>query len=184
VAIYAPFEQPSIDDMDRVFQVNLFSRWDLCRQAIGGMRDRGHGWIVNIGSFAAVHPSGPPFMDTNPGMRGSAYGSSKPAHARLTAAIAAESYQDGVAANVLAPNASVRVREDWPYPDEITEPVGTMAEAALALATCSPAECTWKVHDSLSLIVELALPVRTLDGASALSGWQPSEISPARLRQP
>jgi short-subunit dehydrogenase len=47
---------PDIDpgELDRVFQVNLTSAAQLCRQVLPGMLDRGGGHIVNVSSMAAV----------------------------------------------------------------------------------------------------------------------------------
>jgi hypothetical protein len=66
------------------------------------------------------------------------------------------------------------VRDDW------SEPMETMAEAALALCS-GERELTGRVATSLSFLVQQQRPVRTLDGQSLVAGWQPSEIDPARL---
>jgi NAD(P)-dependent dehydrogenase (short-subunit alcohol dehydrogenase family) len=182
---FAPFL--SIDDrrIDRVFEVNLHSPWDLCRQVLPGMRARGHGWIINVGSRAAEHPTGPPYQNIQPNLQGSLYGSSKAALHRLSTSLAAETVTDGIAVNVLSPDGAVKIRDDWPLPDEVTEPVETMAEAALLLASCPPPPAlTGRLAYSLSLLVELDRPVHTLDGTTLLDGWQPHQISRNRLRHP
>jgi NAD(P)-dependent dehydrogenase (short-subunit alcohol dehydrogenase family) len=183
-SLYRPVMEPSFAAIDATYEINLWSPWDLCRQAVPGMRRRGQGWIINIGSQATEHPVGPPYRDVITARQSTVYGSSKAALHRLTTSLAAETFDDGLAVNVLAPDSSVKVRDDWPYPDEVTEPVETMAEAALALATCTPAELTGRIAYSLSLLAELGRPVRTLDGASELAGWQPGQISRSRLRHP
>ncbi|CUU56867.1 Short-chain dehydrogenase [Parafrankia irregularis] len=182
---FAPFLDVTDQAIDHALEVNLRSPWDLCRQALPGMRARGTGWIINIGSFAGEHPAGPPYRDTPPNMRGSLYGSSKAALHRLSTALAAETVADGIAVNVLSPDGAVKVRDDWPYPDDVTEPVETMAEAALALASCPPPPAlTGRLTYSLSLLVELDRPVRTLDGSALVDGWQPHQFNRARLRHP
>jgi hypothetical protein len=40
---------------------------------------------------------------------------------------------------------------------------------------------TGRVTYSLSLLVELGRPVRTIDGSTLVAGWQPDEIERARL---
>ena len=86
--------------------------------------------------------------------------------------------------NALAPEGAVAtenaktvagVRDDW------SEPMETMAEAALALCSGDPRELTGRVATSLSFLVQQQRPVRTLDGRSLVAGWQPGEIDPARL---
>jgi hypothetical protein len=52
------------------------------------------------------------------------------------------------------------------------------------LCTGEPQALTGRVAYSLSLLVELGRPVRTLDGAALLEGWQPGEIDGARLGRP
>jgi NAD(P)-dependent dehydrogenase (short-subunit alcohol dehydrogenase family) len=181
---YAPFLDISAADVERIFEVNLRSPWELCRRVVPGMRKAGRGWILNIGSFAAEHPAGPPYRKVVTDQKATLYGSSKAALHRFTTSLAAETFDDGLTVNVLAPDASVRVREPWPYPDEVTEPVETMAEAALALCTCPPTEITGRIVYSLSLLVQLGRPVRTLAGTAKLEGWQPDQISRSRLRCP
>ncbi|MBL7490050.1 SDR family NAD(P)-dependent oxidoreductase [Frankia sp. AgB1.9] len=181
---YMPFLDIADQRIDTVFEVNLRTPWELCRQALPGMRARRRGWIINIGSAAAEAPVGPPYGGTLPDLQGSLYGSSKAALHRLTMSLAAEAYADGIAVNVLAPDAAVRTRDDWPSSDASPEPVETVAEAALALATCSPDELTGRVAYSLSLLVELGRPVHGLDGVTEFAGWQPHEIPLSRLRHP
>jgi NAD(P)-dependent dehydrogenase (short-subunit alcohol dehydrogenase family) len=106
---------------------------------------------------------------------------------RLTTGAAMELYDDNIAVNALAPEGAVAtdnaktvagVRDDW------SEPMETMAEAALALCSGDPRELTGRVTSSLSLLVELQRPVRTLDGRAEVPGWQPHAIDPARLVRP
>ena len=54
-------------------------------------------------------------------------------------------------------------------------------EATLALATCAR-DVTGRVTYSLSLLAELARPVRTLDGGQLLEGGQRKDFEAARLR--
>jgi hypothetical protein len=61
----------------------------------------------------------------------------------------------------------------------LAEPVESMTEAVLALATCDES-CSGRVVDSLRLLVELDRPVRDLAGRDLVAGWQPTDI-PATL---
>ena len=98
------------------------------------------------------------------------YGSTKAALDRMSAGVAAEVYDDGVAVNALAPVAAVRtpgveglgmLPEDRP---ELIEPMEVMVEAALALVTGDPAQLTGRIAYSRPLLEELGRTPRTLDG--------------------
>src|SRR5437773_2477340 len=78
---------------------------DDCREQI-----RAAGWILNLTSFAAELPWGPPFPTNRPSKGGSAYGSSKAALNRLTVALASECEGQGIAVNALTPQAAALTR--------------------------------------------------------------------------
>ena len=50
---YHPFETTTVDALERCLQVNLWAPWQLMQRVVGGMRERGKGWILNISSFDA-----------------------------------------------------------------------------------------------------------------------------------
>lgn len=58
-----------------------------------------------------------------------------------------------------------------------------MAEAALALCTGDPTVLTGRIAFSLQLLVELARPVRDLQGEELIEGWQPVDLPPIIARQ-
>jgi citronellol/citronellal dehydrogenase len=164
-------------------EVNVWSAWELARAAVPGMRRRGAGWIVNISSVQAGPRVGPPFAP-NATAGACLYGGTKAMLDRLTTGAASDLHDDGIAVNALAPEAGVAtehalsvVRLDAAR----SEPLETMAEATLALCSGDPRVLTGRVTYSLSLLVELNRPVRTLDGRSLLAGWQPDEIDRRRL---
>jgi NAD(P)-dependent dehydrogenase (short-subunit alcohol dehydrogenase family) len=165
-------------------EVNVWAAWDLALQALPGMVERGRGWILNISSRSAAPKVGPPYVLGELVAGQVLYGGSKAMLDRVTTGAAAELHGTGVAVNTLAPEAAVATdnavavaRVD----PRVSEPLETMAEAALALCTGDPATITGRVTYSLSLLVELDRPVRTLDGRDLVPGWQPHEIDPARL---
>jgi hypothetical protein len=80
---------------------------------------------------------------------------------------------------VLTENAATVVS----LPESAIEPVEAFAEAALALCTCDARVMTGRIAYTLSLLVEMRRPVRTLDGRGLVCGWQPDEIDPGRLRR-
>jgi NAD(P)-dependent dehydrogenase (short-subunit alcohol dehydrogenase family) len=93
INVTAPFAKIDPADFDRIQQVNVHAPFLLCRAAVEGMRSRGWGRIVNIGSVFGV---------VSREERGS-YSASKFAIDGITAALAAEVAADGVLVNTVAP---------------------------------------------------------------------------------
>jgi NAD(P)-dependent dehydrogenase (short-subunit alcohol dehydrogenase family) len=89
----APFAEIDPADFDRIHEVNLRAPMLLCRAVVGGMRERGWGRIVNIGSIWGVVSRA----------RRASYSASKFGLDGLTAALAAEVAADGVLANCVSP---------------------------------------------------------------------------------
>lgn len=183
---YVPFEATTVDDLERCFQVNLWAPWILMQGAVGGMRRRGCGWILNLTSFAAELPPGPPFPSNKPAKAGFQYGASKAALNRLTVTAASECEADGIAVNALSPQAAIAtpslVAANW-VDKAMFEPLDTMAEAALLLCTGDPAELTGRIAYSLQLLVERQRPVRDLLGQHLVEGWQPADLPEVIARQ-
>jgi len=180
---YKPLDDWSQDDLDFVMEINLFAPWLLMRQVLPAMRARGAGWIVNLTSFAGELPPGPPFPTSRPAKTGSAYGASKAALNRLTIAAASETEGQGIAVNALTPQAAIAVPSlvagGW-IDETYFEPLDTMAQAVLALATCDPARLHGRIAYSLQLLHELDQPVLDTHGEHPVDGWQPADL-PARI---
>jgi len=178
---YVPFEQVTPKALELCLQVNVWAPWELMRDAIGPMRERGGGAILNLTTFAAELPPGPPFPTNKPAKAGFQYGASKAALNRLTVAAASECEGEGIAVNALAPQAAIAtpalVAAGW-IDDVMFEPLDTMAEAALALCTGDPDRLTGRIDYSLQLLVELQRPVRDLHGEALVEGWQPADLPP------
>lgn len=159
-------------------EVNVVAPWRLMAACVPGMRDRGAGWIVNVSSKVAASPPGPPFLRGQLG-GGALYGGSKAMLERLTVGAAADLWGSGVAVNAVAPQAAVRTEGALAVvamDHDRVEPVETMAEAVLALATADPEHCTGRVTASLELLQELRRPVLGLDGRTLVPGWQPADL--------
>jgi NAD(P)-dependent dehydrogenase (short-subunit alcohol dehydrogenase family) len=131
------------------------------------MRERRRGWILNISSRAAVHPSGPPFT-TRGGS--TVYGMCKAAIERFSSGLASEVYADGIAVNALSPSGLVPTPGvvfhglTRGVPEDRLEPPEVMAEAAYALCTGDPARLTGRVTYARPLLEELG---RAVPGRSA-----------------
>jgi citronellol/citronellal dehydrogenase len=148
-----------------MFDVQVEAPFHLAQLVIPGMREKGGGWILNISSGAARHPSIPP--NAWAGRGGTVYGMCKAALERFSTGLAAELYSDNIAVNALSPNAVV------PTPgtlfhhltsadDPKNEPPSVMAEAALALCSGDQRTLTGRVTYSRDLLAELggAAPAR------------------------
>jgi NAD(P)-dependent dehydrogenase (short-subunit alcohol dehydrogenase family) len=183
---YMPFETVSPERLERSLQVNLWAPWELMCAAVPGMRARGRGAVVNLTSFAAELPPGPPFPTNKPATGGFLYGSAKAALNRLTVAAASECHGQGIAVNALTPQAAIAtpqlVAGGW-IDDTMFEPLETMAEAALALCTADPGVLTGRIAYSLQLLLELRRPVRDLRGGELVDGWQPDDLAAVIARQ-
>ena len=145
--------------MDLMLEVQVHAPFHLSQLVLPGMRERKQGWICNISSIAAVHPTIPPQW-RGPG--GTVYGMCKAALERFSTGLAAEVYDDGIAVNSLAPNRVVptpgtvhhRLVTDE-TPEDRQEPPEVMAEAALVLCSGDPRQLTGRVTYSQTLLDEL-----------------------------
>jgi citronellol/citronellal dehydrogenase len=145
-----------------MFAVQVEAPFQLASLVVPGMRQRGSGWILNISSVAARHPSMPPTGWAGRG--GTVYGMCKAALERLSTGLAAELYADNIAVNALSPNRVVPTpgtifhhltTEDDPN----AEPPAVMAEAALMLCHRDPRSLTGRIAYSQDLLTELAVTV-------------------------
>jgi len=183
---YGSFESVPAERLERALQVNLWAPWLLAAEVIGGMRERGRGAILNITTFSAELPPGPPFPTNKPSKAGAMYGATKAALNRLTVSMASECEGQGVAVNALAPQGAIAtpmlVAAGW-VEGVMFEPMETMAEAALALCTGDPDRLTGRIAFSLQLLTELQRPVFDLKGENLIDGWQPENLPDIIARQ-
>ena len=145
-----------------MFSVQVEAAFHLAQLVLPGMREHGAGWILNISSGAARHPTIPPGPFAGRG--GTVYGMCKAAIERFSTGLAAELYSDNIAVNALSPTKVV------PTPgtvfhhlttegDPNSEPTSVMAEAALMLCHRDPRSLTGRVTYSQELLTELGVPV-------------------------
>ncbi len=90
----APLEVDQAAAVQEIFEVNLFAPLRLIRSLMPAMRERGQGWIINVGSLAAFFPV--PFQ--------SAYTASKAALAAYTQVLRHEVRRLGIRVVLLSPN--------------------------------------------------------------------------------
>lgn len=176
------YDQVTDEQYDHFWQLAVKGPFDLIRRFGPGMVERGRGWIVNLTSKAAEHPPGPPYADLYRSGGMLLYGAAKAAVNRMTSGLAAELYGKGVAVNALAPvslvwtpgAAASGLEKYRSSPDWQEEPVETMAEAALALATADPEKLTGRIVYSGTFLAEIGRKTHTLDGKSVLENWKPA----------
>lgn len=113
-----PFAEIGSEEFDRVLQVNVRGTFEMIKAVAPGMRERGYGKIVNVGSSSVL--------------KGSAllahYVSSKGAVHALTRALSRELGPDGIRINCLAPGLTLSdgVREaDNLSPERISADAAT-----------------------------------------------------------
>jgi NAD(P)-dependent dehydrogenase (short-subunit alcohol dehydrogenase family) len=107
----------SLEVWENVFAVNARGTFLCCKHAIGGMRERGGGSIVNIASIAALV-----------GLRNRlAYSASKGAVIALTRALAVDHVAEGIRVNAVAPGTV-----DSPWVRRLVEDVGESLDALRA----------------------------------------------------
>jgi NAD(P)-dependent dehydrogenase (short-subunit alcohol dehydrogenase family) len=146
-----------------MFAVQVEAPFELARLVLPGMRERGRGWIVNISSLAAVHPTMPPGGFAGRG--GTVYGMCKAAIERFSTGLAAELYADNIAVNALSPNKVVPTPGTLYHhlisgeDDPRAEPPAVMAEAALMLCHRDPQSLTGRITYSQDLLAELGVSI-------------------------
>ena len=164
VTFYEPIGTFPAKRMALMFAVQVEGPMHLSQLVLPSMRARHAGWILNISSRAALHPTVPSPRRYG----GTVYGMCKAALERFSTGLAAEVYDDGVVVNALSPNRIVPTAgtlfhklttEDNPD----AEPTTVMAEAALALCT-GPATLadgspglTGRITYSQDLLAELGI---------------------------
>lgn len=143
-------------------EVQVTAPLHLSQLVIPGMRERRSGWILNITSGEAQHPSFPPGKFNAKGLT-TGYGMAKAALERMTSGLAAELYADGISVNALAPSGLVptpgivfhgMLSEDDPR----GENPAIMASAATLLCSSHHPEYTGGVHLSVDVVSANSTP--------------------------
>ena len=150
--------ESSLEERNRMFDVNVNAPIDLAQQALPAMRARGCGWILNISSSTSHQPEEP-------------YRDSRMAAHIITAYGASKAALDRVFINTLAPTSIVMtagadyVRDIARRNPDMVEPVESMVEAALAL--CSGRH-VGQITLSRQILHATARGVYSLDGRELL----------------
>ncbi len=164
--------QSTLSDRRKMLEVNLHAPVDLAQQVLPGMRERGSGWVLSIGSDSHRQPP-VPYRDTQDAAHLiTAYGATKAALDRYMTGLAHEVAGEGVFVNVLAPVSIVLTQEAARFVGHIAknnpdmaEPIELMTEAALELCT---ERHVGQVVLSRELLHRVARAVRSLDGKTVI----------------
>ncbi|NHE63777.1 SDR family NAD(P)-dependent oxidoreductase [Rhodococcus sp. D-46] len=173
-ADYAPIEKMSLATFDRTLDHYIRAPFALSKAAIPYMRERGAGWIVNIGSSTGLNPIRP-FRDYNKTSGDVIYASMKAALHRFTQGLAAEVLDDNIAVNSVGPSTAISTPgADALIPDGYeTEPVEYLAETVLAMCSLPAAERTGLLAFSLHFPWYQDLVVKALDGQGLMPRREP-----------
>ena len=63
---FKPFDDWTMEQLQKVQEVNNWSPWMLTQRVLPGMRERGSGAVLNVSSQSAEVPLGPPFSHAAP----------------------------------------------------------------------------------------------------------------------
>jgi NAD(P)-dependent dehydrogenase (short-subunit alcohol dehydrogenase family) len=165
VTYFIPVADFGAKQFQLMFEVEVTAPFHLAQLVLPAMITKGEGWILNISSGAARHPTFPPDPARHEG--GAVYGMCKAALERFSTGLASEVYADNVAVNALSPNQVVPTPGTVFHhlvtgdPHQVIEPPEVMAEAALALCSVAPRTRTGRITYSQDLLNELGIAVDT-----------------------
>jgi NAD(P)-dependent dehydrogenase (short-subunit alcohol dehydrogenase family) len=140
-----------------MIEMHVVAPLHLTQLAIPAMRQRGHGWVLNLTSVGGDLPAGPPFDEFDRSAGFGMYGTAKAAMNRLTKSFAAELYDDGIAVNAAAPSNPVATPGagtlDLAKVD--TEDIELIVETAVALCTGDPRTMTGRIAHTQPFLREI-----------------------------
>jgi NAD(P)-dependent dehydrogenase (short-subunit alcohol dehydrogenase family) len=171
VTYFIPVADFGAKQFQLMFEVEVTAPFHLAQLVLPGMIAKNEGWILNISSIAARHPTFPPDPARHGG--GAVYGMCKAALERFSTGLASEVYANNVAVNALSPNQVVPTPGTVFHhlvtgdPGQVVEPPEVMAEAALALCSVAPRSRTGRVVYSQDLLNELGITVNSVSSEAS-----------------
>lgn len=163
ITYFTPVDEFRQKHYDLMMAVQVWAPFHMAQRVLPGMRERGHGRILNISSGAAIHPD-----KTLAGRGGTVYGMCKAALERFTTGLAQETYNDGIGVNVISPGlvATPGVMHHRLINDsnrDSTTPVEHMAEACLHLVHGDTQSLTGRIDYADDVMKEFDLRAVDID---------------------